>query len=98
MFKKIFFLSIKIPPIILVKKILKRQNQNTDSQGDRSFITPKIIINKKNIDKSNKIDNDIDLVTHNRYAPLENIDESLNSCSGDRNKYCYSRSNIQQWL
>ena len=74
MFKKIFFLSIKIPPIILVKKILKRQN---------SFITPKKIINKKNIDKSNKIDNDTDVVTHNRYAPLENIDESFNSCSGD---------------
>ena len=39
--------------------------------------------NKKNIDKSNKIDNDIDFVTHNRYAPLENIDESFNSGSGD---------------
>ena len=39
--------------------------------------------NKKNIDKSNKINNDIDFVTRNRYAPLENIDESFNSSSGD---------------
>ena len=83
MFKKFFFLSIKIPPKVLVKKFLKRQNQNTESQDDRSFITPKKIINKKNIDKSNKIDNDIDVVTHNRYAPLENVDESFNSSSGD---------------
>ena len=40
--------------------------------------------NKKNIDKgNNKIDNDIDFVTRNRYALLENIDESFNSSSGD---------------
>ena len=39
--------------------------------------------NKNNIDKSNKIDNDIDLVTRNRYAPLENIDKSFNSSSGN---------------
>ena len=38
-----------------------------------TVITPakKSKSNKKNIDKSNKIDNNIDLVTHNRYAPLE---------------------------
>ena len=39
--------------------------------------------NKKNIDKSNEIDNDIDFVTRNRYLPLENIDESFDSSSGD---------------
>ena len=38
--------------------------------------------NKKNIDKSNEID-DIDFVTRNRYLPLENIDESFDSSSGD---------------
>ena len=38
---------------------------------------------KKNIDKSKKIDNDIDFVTCNGYAPLENRDESFNSSSGD---------------
>ena len=39
--------------------------------------------NKKNVDKSNEIDNDIDFVTRNRYLPLENIDESFDSSSGD---------------
>ena len=39
--------------------------------------------NKKNIDKSNEIDNDIGFVTRNRYLPLENIDESFDSSSGD---------------
>ena len=39
--------------------------------------------NKKNIDKSNEIDNDIDFVTRNRYLPLENKDESFDSSSGD---------------
>ena len=67
------------------QKSLKRQNQNINSQDDSSFITltKKIKSNKKNINKSNKIDNDIDFVSLNRYAPLENIDESLNSSSAD---------------
>ena len=68
------------------QKSLKWQNQNIDSQNDSSFITPtkKSKLNKKNIHKSNKIDNDTDFVTHNKYAPLENIDEIFNSSSGDK--------------
>ena len=68
------------------QKSLKRQNQNIDSQDDSSFITPikKSKLNKKNIHKSNKIDNDTDFVTHNKYVPLENIDEIFNSSSGDK--------------
>ena len=34
------------------------------------------------IDESNKIENNINFVTHNRYVPLENIYESFNSNSG----------------
>ena len=65
------------------QKSLKRQNEKIDSQDDSSFIKPtkKSKSNKKNIDKRNKIDNDIDFVTRNRYAPLENIDESFNRSS-----------------
>ena len=69
------------------QKSLKRQNENIDSQDDSSFIKPtkKSKSNKKNIDKRNKIDNDIDFVARNRYAPLENIDESFNrSCDNWR--------------
>ena len=40
--------------------------------------------NKKNFGKSNNVDNDLDFLTHNRYAPFENIDENfINSSSGD---------------
>ena len=65
------------------QKSLKRHNENIDSQDDSSFIKPtkKTKSNKKNIDKRNKIDNDIDFVTRNRYALLENIDESFNRSS-----------------
>ena len=58
---------------------LKWQNENIDSQDDSSFITPtkKPKSNEKDIDKSNKIDNEIDFVARNRYAPLENRDEVL---------------------
>ena len=65
------------------QKSLKRQNEKIDSQDDSSFIKPtkKSKSNKKNIDKRNKIDNDIDFVTRNRYALLENIDESFNRSS-----------------
>ena len=65
------------------QKSLKRQNEKIDSQDDSSFIKPtkKSKSNEKNVDKRNKIDNDIDFVTRNRYAPLENIDESFNRSS-----------------
>ena len=39
--------------------------------------------NKKNTNKSNKIDKDNDFLTHIRYSPFENINESLNSSSGN---------------
>ena len=67
------------------QKRLKRQNQNIDSQEGSSFIALTKISksNKKNIDKSNKIDNETDFVTNNRDTLLENIDESLDSTSGD---------------
>ena len=75
---------------------MKLQNQNIDSQDDSSFITP----TKKNIGKSNKMDNDTDFVTRNRYAPLENIDESFNSSSGDnllQSEINAATQDQQQW-
>ena len=64
---------------------LKQQNRNIDSQDDSFLFTPtkKPKSNKKNIDKINKIDNDIDFVTRNRYALFENIRECFNSSPGD---------------
>ena len=38
---------------------------------------------------SDKVDDDIDFATRNRYAPLENIDESFNSSS--RYNYYYQK-------
>ena len=67
------------------QKHLKQQNRNIDSQDDSFLFTPtkKPKSNKKNIDKINKIDNDIDFVTRNRYALFENIRECFNSSPGD---------------
>ena len=67
-FKKNNFLKIKIPLIILIKKVqnnkMKRMTPRTTvlSLNQQKKSKP----NKNNIDKSNKIDNDIDFVTHNR--------------------------------
>ena len=84
MFKKTIFSKSKFLLQFLSKKF-KQQNQTTDSQDNSSFITPtkKSKSNKKNINKGNKINNDIGFVTHKRYAPLENINGSFNSSSGE---------------